>query len=224
MALREILTRQGASAGVLMPELNCSGTLVSNLKDKDEDYKDKKERGIDLNMQIISDEPGPALKRPKFEDSSPELMDAVIPSGEDDNLHVHIKVEDTGWIFPAGQANGEVSVSSIKGEVEPESHLNSAWNLNYNGVESKVYSVEKGSAEKMDILKILPENPELRSLVKLARHSWHTNSEFLQDCAIRFLCVLSLDRYDFVQFFLCFLLYPIIISVFLRKHRQKVRK
>lgn len=200
MALREILTHQGASAGVLVPDLNCSGTLVPNLKDNVEENKAKRERGIDLNMQIISDEPGPALKRPKFEDLSPELMDAVISSGEDDNLHVHIKVEDTGWSLPTGQANGEVSISSVKGEVEPESNLSGTWNLNYDGAESKVYSEEKGSSEKMDILKVIPENPELMNLVKLARHSWLTNSEFLQDCAIRFLCVLSLDRFgDYVS-------------------------
>jgi TATA-binding protein-associated factor len=198
MALREILTHQGASAGVLVPDLNCSVTLVSNLKHTDEENLAKRDRGIDLNMQIISDESGPALKRQKFEDASSELMSTMKSSSEDDNLHAHVKVEDTGWTLLPGQANGELSLSSIKGDVEPESNLDGAWNLNYDVAEAKVYSDEKVSMDKMDVLKNLPENSELMNLVKLARHCWLKNCEFLQDCAIRFLCVLSLDRYDIV--------------------------
>jgi TATA-binding protein-associated factor len=40
-----------------------------------------------------------------------------------------------------------------------------------------------------------PENSKFMKLMKLAKYSYMKNWEFLQDCAIRFLCVLSLDRY-----------------------------
>lgn len=198
MALREILTHQGASAGVLVPDLNSSGMSVSSLNEDDANTA-KRERGIDLNAHILSDESGPALKKPKFEDVSSEMMGTVISSSEGDNLHIHINVEDSGWNLPPRQTNGELSVSSIKGEVDPESHHDSAQELNYDAAKEKVCSEEKGSTEKMDVLKSVPEKSKLMNLVKMARHSWLKNCEFLQDCAIRFLCVLSLDRYDIVS-------------------------
>ena len=45
-----------------------------------------------------------------------------------------------------------------------------------------------------------PDNSKYVKLMKLAKYSCMKNWEFLQDCAIRFLCALSLDRFgDYVS-------------------------
>lgn len=195
MALREILTYQGASAGVLMSDLNFDSASSSTFTDIGEEITTDREGQIDLNMQILSDESQPALKRPKIEGASSQLKDTMIYSHKDDNLSIHVKVEDAGWNLPMGQANGEV-ISSVNVELGSESHLNNAWDPSDCMSNTKIHCEDKVSMEKTDILKILPKNPELLNLVKMARHSWLKNCEFLRDCAIRFLCVLSLDRYD----------------------------
>ena len=88
------------------------------------------------------------------------------------------------------QANGQLNFTPVK--IETESCIDDHKDLDM--------AKAKGSCEdtypmgKMDVLRSLPEDCELMNLVKLARHSWVKNSEFLQDSAIRILCVLSLDR------------------------------
>ncbi|KAL3498161.1 hypothetical protein ACH5RR_040893 [Cinchona calisaya] len=197
MALRGILTHQGASAGVLNIDLNCDSALSSILKDMCEENTSNREKQIDLNVEILSDESQPALKRPKIEGAPSQVTDTAISSSKDGNLGIHIKAEDAEWNLPMGQGNGELD-SSVKVEVGP--HLDSALGSSNDVANAKVYHDDKGSMGNTDILKILPENFELLNLVKLARHSWFKNCEFLQDCAIRFLCVLSLDRFgDYVS-------------------------
>ncbi|KAA8528192.1 hypothetical protein F0562_035557 [Nyssa sinensis] len=200
MALREILTHQGACAGVYIPDLSCNAASSSELKGKANANTMKRDREIDLNMQVPPDESEPNLKRPKFEDASSTLMDTMIFSGKDGSFDIHINVEDSGWNLP-GQANGELTVGSVK--AEPQFYPDSVWYSHEEAVdmtEPTICCEDKDSIEKIDILKNLPENCELMNLVKLARHSWLKNCEFLQDCAIRFLCVLSLDRFgDYVS-------------------------
>ncbi|KAK6131978.1 hypothetical protein DH2020_034285 [Rehmannia glutinosa] len=199
MALREILTYQGASAGIFMSEVSCPGASVSNLKDKDNESAIKREREIDLNLQVSPDESEPVLKRPKIEDS---------PDGD---LDVFIEAVD-GRHIPTVH-NGEIDVSFVK--VESQSGIDSACHSINDATVKKEYSEGhsindatvtkeypegKESMEKMNILKNLPQNSELMNIVKDARTSWLRNCEFLQDCAIRFLCVLSLDRFgDYVS-------------------------
>jgi len=52
MALREILAHQGASAGVFKPDSPMGGTLFIELEDKSIPTTLKREREIDLNMQV----------------------------------------------------------------------------------------------------------------------------------------------------------------------------
>ncbi|XP_027098373.1 TATA-binding protein-associated factor BTAF1 isoform X1 [Coffea arabica] len=199
MALREILTHQGASAGVIMNDLNFDSALSSSFNDMGEENTTKRERQIDLNMQILFEESQPVLKRPKLEGASSQLTDTIVDSTKDDNLGIHVKVEAPGWDLPMGHANGEV-VSSDKVEVGHQSHLSSASDPNSYMSSAKICSEDKGSMEKADLFKDLPNSPELLNLLKVARHSWVTNCEFLQHCTIRFLCVLSLDRFgDYVS-------------------------
>ncbi|KAK8545550.1 hypothetical protein V6N13_066828 [Hibiscus sabdariffa] len=200
MALREILTHHGASAGVYLPDLNSDDTLFLEVKDIDCSSKIKKEREIDLNIQVSPDELEPNLKRPKLEDESFPVMDKTISAGQHDGFDVAIKIEDTSWALPSGQFNGQLDISSMK--IETEFYDNDMMCQSKVGEveEQKSYDDDRGALANSDVLNDLPENFELRNLVKLARHSWLKNCEFLQDCAVRFLCVLSLDRFgDYVS-------------------------
>jgi TATA-binding protein-associated factor len=198
MALREILSHQGASVGVFMPDLSLDGALFVELEDKGILNTMKREREIDLNMQVPADGHEPNLKRPKFEDVSSPMISAMVSFSEVGNFDFSVKV-DHGWNLPSGQLNGELNVTSVK--VEPESFLEG---VSYSckeaadTAETKGYSEDKVSTGKADTLKNIPENCELMNMVKLARHSWLKNCEFLQECAIRLLCVLSLDRYGLI--------------------------
>ncbi|GAV57483.1 SNF2_N domain-containing protein/Helicase_C domain-containing protein/DUF3535 domain-containing protein [Cephalotus follicularis] len=197
MALREILAHHGACAGVFMPDFSSDDAQYVESKDKVYSSIVKREQEIDLNMQVSSDESGPNRKRPKFEDVSYPSRDTMIAADNCGNLDVSIKVEDIGWNSPAGQGNGQLHASSVK--MEPESYSDSLV-YSSNTVDAKDDGENKDCFGNLDRLKNLPENSVLMNLVKLARHSWTKNSEFLQDCVIRLLCVLSLDRFgDYVS-------------------------
>ena len=75
-----------------------------------------------------------------------------------------------------------------------------------NIAEQNGYSDDnKVPSENLSVLRNLPQNCELMHSVKVVRSSWLRNCEFLQDCVLRFLCVLSLDRYG-IFVLLCFLM------------------
>lgn len=196
MALREILTHHGASAGVLLPnsssavmpcELRDDGSVCSS-EDKNHTTTLKRDRSIDLNMQVSADDSEPEIKRPKTEGAASPSQNAAASTAE--NMDIIVGVEDFKCNLHDVQPDGGM----IK--VDAESYLDD---------ESCSHKEEAGAADLRgysnaklmdpDILKHLPEGSELVNLVEVARHSWLRNCEFLQDCAIRFLCVLSLDRY-----------------------------
>ncbi|KAK6782737.1 hypothetical protein RDI58_020533 [Solanum bulbocastanum] len=200
MAMREILTHQGANAGVIIPDLTCDSTLNIKIKERVDENMVKRERPIDLNMQVPPDELESVSKKLKVEpeDAAYLPMDTIVCTSRDgDPGGVSVKVEDVGLSLAVEQANGEVSIGSVK--LETQSQL-SGGTLGNDMSDEKGVGVDKTSMEKMGILENLPENCELMNLVRLARHSWLKNCEFLQDCAIRFLCVLSLERFgDYVS-------------------------
>ncbi|KAF5725765.1 DNA binding ATP binding nucleic acid bindin isoform 1 [Tripterygium wilfordii] len=193
MALREILTYQGASAGVFMPDLSSEFSLYFESKDKDYSATTKRNREIDLNMQVPGDVSEPNLKRPKFQDLSCPPMNMMVSSSNSANINVCVKIEDIECTLSTGHVNGHPDVSSVK--VDPEAYLDG---VSCQSKEAIDFVESKGSSGNSEILRTLP--CELMNLAKLARHSWTKNSEFLQDCAIRFLCVLCLDRFgDYVS-------------------------
>lgn len=200
MALREIITHQGACAGVLMPDLSDAGALDSDSKEECQDENTNGKRKIDLNMQLWSDELETKLKRPKLEYAS-EPMDTGTTSSSKVTLHAdHVKVEETGSDYHCAQTNGELSIGSVKGEVESESQVDIVREPQNGLPEANVCIELKDSMEKENIPENPPVNDELMGLVKFARHSWFRNCEFLRDCAVRFLCILSLDRFgDYVS-------------------------
>ncbi|KAM1752913.1 hypothetical protein EV2_005624 [Malus domestica] len=191
MALREILTHQGASAGAFISDLSLEGAMIGELENKCTSSTMKRDREIDLNMQVPIDESERELKKLKFEGVTSPFVDTMVSSSKSGDFDVSIQVEDSGCKSPSAQVNGQLHFSSVK--VDPCEQLAQTTEL-------KGQSHNKGSFQKMDVLKRLSENSDMMNLVKLARHSWLKNCEFLQDCAIRFLCVLSLDRFgDYVS-------------------------
>lgn len=199
MALREILTHQGASAGVFKHDSHLSGALFVELEDKSISNILKREREIDLNMQVSADECVLNLKRPKLEDvSSSTSIDSVMTCSNEGDIEISISSETQGCNLPLDHRNGKFNGNSIDMDLESQSDgLHDACKELANIAEQKGYSDDnKIPSGNPNMLRNLPQNSELMNLVKVARSSWLRNSEFLQDCVIRFLCVLSLDRYD----------------------------
>lgn len=164
MALREILTRHGSCAGVLLPNTQFDTSWLDS-EDINDPYLPKKESEIDLNSHLTVDEHAPALKRIKIETDY---------SLSTDNFF-------------------SLDVTNVREDFE----VNKGPQLDYkpeidSGLEK--FSLEDGSSSNMTVSADFPKKLKLKRLMKLARHSWIKNWEFLQDCAIRFLCVLSLDR------------------------------
>lgn len=201
MALREIVTHHGGSAGLVVPDLSLDGAL-DELREREYSNAIKREREIDLNLQVLTDEFDPNPKRHKSEDVSSQTMDMMVSTSNLGSSDICVKLEHSGWNLPVGQVNSQVDIVSCV-KMDPESYPNDA---SYSAeravgmVESKGYPEHQGSFMKSNLQNSSPENCELMNLVKLARHSSIKNNEFLQDCAIRFLCILSLDRFgDYVS-------------------------
>ncbi|XP_073057089.1 TATA-binding protein-associated factor BTAF1-like [Primulina eburnea] len=187
MALREILTYQGACAGILLPEFSSAGSSGFNLEDV------RRERETKFDLQVSVDDSEPVLKRPKLEDVSSSVFEST-----DGDLNACSKVEgDGGDAFPIC-ANGETDCSFVKGEAQ--SGIDSTCHCVLDVKETNYYSEDKELTEKMTTIKKIPQNSELMNLIMEGRTSWLRNCEFLQDCAIRFLCVLTLDRFgDYIS-------------------------
>ncbi|GMN49583.1 hypothetical protein TIFTF001_018736 [Ficus carica] len=197
MALREILTHQGASAGVFISDSLDSAPLVQ-LEDEFITHTMKRDREIDLNMQGSTDEFEPDLKRPKFEDVSSQWMDTMAVARKDSNSDISFKVEDDRRDLGSDLINEYSNVGSVK--VEPDSCLDTSLSPSKEVAAETTILKDYSSIKEMDVAKSLSENGELMNWIKFARHSWLKNSQFLQDCAIRFLCVLALDRFgDYVS-------------------------
>lgn len=177
MALREILSHQGPCVGVVTSDLSADGQLLSGTKVMGGVMTMKRKVENDSSVQLPAEQM-PQLKRPKIEES----VSAV-------------KFEDSGTDLCPSHANGEPNIDFVKLNLPSSVDDQEDFFIN----ETKVSSEEKCHA-KVDILKSIPENGELINLVKLTRHSWLKNCDVLQDCTIRFLCVLSLDRFgDYVS-------------------------
>lgn len=191
MALREILTHQGASAGVFISDSLDSAPLVQ-LEDEFITHTMKRDREIDLNMQGSTDEFEPDLKRPKFEDVSSQWMDTMVVTRKDSNSVISFKVEDDRRDLGSELINEYSNVGSVK--VEPDSYLDTSLSPSKEVAAETTILKDYSSIKETDVAKSLSENGELMNWIKFARHSWLKNSQFLQDCAIRFLCVLALER------------------------------
>lgn len=199
MALREILTHQGASAGVLKHDPHLGGTSFVELENKNTSNMLKRERDIDLNMQVSADDCVLNLKKPKLEDVSLSTsMDSVMVCNNGGDTENIISSETHGCTIPLDYGNGKFDGSSV--DMNMETHYDDLHDTRKepaNIADQKGYSDDqKILSENPNMLRNLPQNCELMNSVKVARNSWLRNCDFLHDCVIRFLCVLSLDRYD----------------------------
>lgn len=181
----------GGSAGVSTAEFSSD----NGFELKEVLNKETREREIDLNMQFSENELEPLRKRPKIEDPSKSFIDNTVLEVMGGDYDIKVKDEDTEFLLAPVKVNGEIDSSSTK--VEPQSSIDgssSQSEINHvvevnNHFEDKTFIEEPLMPNKHQ-----EENLEVLDLVKQARHSWIKNFEFLQDCTIRFLCVLSLDR------------------------------
>lgn len=208
MALREILTHQGASAGVLKPDspmaraqfAESEDKNISNvLEDKNTSNVLKREREIDLNMQVSVDEFESNLKRPKLEDlSSTTSMNSMNTCGNEADVEIGVSAETCGFHLPLDCKNGQYNGSSVNmnQEFHSESYRYSCEEPTNIGDMKDYYDGDKNPSGNLIMIENSPQNSQLMKLVKVARNSWLRNCDFLQDCVIRLLCVLSLERYD----------------------------
>lgn len=186
MALREILTHQGACAGVYFPDLSLHSTV---LDDKTNFDSLKRAHGIDLNEDVHVENPEPALKRHKKEHNLSEIMyidhDMEMVNGDCSKTEADVSNVPT-------VSTGEPSSAPVK--AEPEFCVDDSIDP-CEGEQEDLSSISNPSS-----LIRAPEKSKFMKLMKLAKYSCMKNWEFLQDCAIRFLCVLSLDRFgDYVS-------------------------
>ncbi|KAL9678205.1 hypothetical protein QQ045_016044 [Rhodiola kirilowii] len=198
MALREILTHQGDCAAVFMPDLS-NDAMGSSAKDTFERVSIKRERGIDLNVQVSADESESSVKRAKLEDDSINPTHTSSVNGYV-NLNKPVIEEESGSLSVMND-NGDLDINFPEVEPEPDQSgmLDSHKPLT-EAEDSLAYIDDKLHDEKLVAPKVISHNTDFEQWVTLARHSWLQNCEFLQDCAIRLLCVLSLDRFgDYVS-------------------------
>lgn len=206
MALREILSQQGPCVGVVTSDLGADGQLLSCTKNMVDVTTIKRKADIDFSLQLPAEQTMPLPKKPKIEESATavrieesatalkiEELETAVKIEESVSA---VKIEDTGSDPLPSHINGEPNVDFV--------NLNLPSFVDDRGVsfinETKDSSEDKYHVKKVDILKSLPENSELINLVRVTRHSWLKNCDVLQDCTIRFLCVLSLDRFgDYVS-------------------------
>ncbi|KAK1266024.1 Chromatin structure-remodeling complex protein SYD [Acorus gramineus] len=197
MALREILTHQGGCAGVFLPDLSLESKIV-DVECKDQLNSLKREREIDLNIQLLANDSEPNSKRLKDES---RILERSHDTSDMMSLGTQIKSECDLGNETSSMINDELhcryanlELGSCVDDTSLE-HKHEA-----HGAESKDLVEHSISLSKTNLLAHIPESSKLMRLIKFMRHSWIKNWEFLQDCAIRFLCILSLDRFgDYVS-------------------------
>ncbi|KAF6176650.1 hypothetical protein GIB67_034512 [Kingdonia uniflora] len=174
MVLREVLSQQGGSAGVFMRNLSSENSYIFEGEEKYTLNTLKRERELDLNVQVDAEESEPDWKRQKFEDLS------------------HPLISITATI------NKEVDLG-----VDPDAYLDNGFCFHTKEVGDTVKQISYCQATSSTPEIGTPSHPgdsKLTKLVTLTRNSWLRNWEFLQECAICFLCVFSLDRFgDYVS-------------------------
>lgn len=181
----------GGSAGVSTAEFSSD----NGFELKEDLNKVTREKEIDLNLQFSVNELEPLRKRPKIENPSNSFIGNTVSEVMGSDYDNNVKDEDVEFSLSPVKVNGQVNFSSTK--AEPESSIDgSSCQSDRNHVAEVSNHIEDKSFVEEPLLpnKNQEENIEVLDLVKQARHSWIKNFEFLQDCTIRFLCVLSLDR------------------------------
>eukprot|EP01018_Ginkgo_biloba_P007683 Gb_19667 [translate_table: standard] len=198
MALREILSYQAASAGVFLPDLNSEDPWGIEIEENKKSNSLKRERDIDLNLDFNLDDHPPETKRPKTENISSEFVSMNMGAEKELNLGIFLKLENGLGNSAEPDIRTGLSLDSAKLELDLNAEI---LHTSFSEKEEKgcVYK-DKSRCTDSDIQSKLPEDSRALKMLKFAKHACAKNWEFLQDCAIRFLCVLSLDRFgDYVS-------------------------
>ncbi|RRT74285.1 hypothetical protein B296_00021134 [Ensete ventricosum] len=196
MALREILTHHGSCAGVYFPDLSLEDSFVVASDEKIPIDSTKRVRDIDLNMQYSLSESEPELKIPKVEN---ELCHSHVGIGCSDKKMedgTYTSMDGCPWETTSTVLNNKVDTGHVKVKLDPCTDGFSSELKREDDAPPKFVFENCNSVSKMGFPANLPESSKVMKLIKLARHSWTKNWELLQDYAIRFLCVLSLDRQE----------------------------
>ncbi|XP_057836707.2 TATA-binding protein-associated factor BTAF1 isoform X2 [Cryptomeria japonica] len=197
MALREILSYQAASAGVFLPDLNTKGAWYTDLEEgkKNNPLKREREIEIDLNVGLNLEDYMSEAKRIKIEHHSAEFLTEIDPEKEL-KPGILVKQENGTWNSNTADTPCEINLVSAKPELDLNEDVGPASASEREGIslqKHKNMHIDSGFISK------LPEDSRALKMLRLAQHVSAKNWEFLQDCAIRFLCVLSLDRFgDYV--------------------------
>ena len=194
MALREILTHHGSCAGVYFPDLSLEDPFVVASDEKIPIDSTKRVRDIDLNMQYSLSESEPELKKPKVENELCHSHDGIGCSDKQMEDGTYTSVDGCPWETNSTAVNNKVDISHVKVKLDPCTDGFSSELKREDDAPPKFVFENCNSVSTMGFLANLPESSKVVKLIKLARHSWTKNWELLQDYAIRFLCVLSLDR------------------------------
>lgn len=137
-----------------------------------------------LSLPYFCDKINPDVKRSREFDLNKQF--GLLEDNEPDQKR--LKFSDEALVN--GAALTEPPLDGVKIELDSGGNSESKW----------PFSGESGSVPMPGLMTNISENSKLMKLVKLYQYSCLKNWEFLQDCAIRFLCVLSLDRYALFLF------------------------
>ncbi|KAL6618657.1 hypothetical protein ACP70R_033796 [Stipagrostis hirtigluma subsp. patula] len=192
MALREILTHHGACAGVYFPDLSSSSAVFD---DKSKFESLKRPHGIDLNEDVHVECIEPVSKRHKKE---PDPSEVMYMDSDKELVNGHYLKTEAGLSEVPTVSSGEPNSTHVK--VESEFCVDGSIDPSKGDTTCTPLHKTVNSIPDPNSLVHAPGNSKFMKLTKLANYSYMKNWEFLQDCAIRFLCVLSLDRFgDYVS-------------------------
>ncbi|ONK68755.1 uncharacterized protein A4U43_C05F15610 [Asparagus officinalis] len=200
MALREILTHQGSCAGVLLPDLSSERPQFIDSDEKNFTDSTKRGRDIDLNVQFEANQHEPTSKRQKNCEESVLPANITYSLDLETNHTADVKFDGIPCNSSPTFVNGGLGTAHIKVESDVSTD-----GFSPRGKIEDVASLEsfieyESSISNINLPVDRPQSSKLIKLMTLARHSWIKNWNFLQDCAIRFLCILSLDRFgDYVS-------------------------
>ncbi|KAH7295287.1 hypothetical protein KP509_27G041200 [Ceratopteris richardii] len=180
MALREILSIQAGCAGIDDVDFGTqAGDMEVDNIDRELSVTPQRENEIDLNVGLVAD-------------------DHSDMKGRGGELIIQTEHElQCADIYSVRQEDG-IPYASVKTEIDLNEDVKSVQvpdSYDYNIAKSRsICCKEPGS------LTFFMDRWQNHKAYRTAEHAWNCNTEFLQDCVIRSLCIFSLDRFgDYVS-------------------------
>lgn len=186
MALREVLSAQAGSAAVVAP--TSDARIGSSIVCRQETHvpTGAKQMDIDLNMNFAAEEGLSDMKDQKGVIHQP-VHDIGMEKSCVTQRTVKLEAKQEQDCHEAGFQQ----VKESKTIVKPE------WDLNVevkSEVDAKMNDKESWNLVDRAVLCQMPEESRAVKCIRAAEQAWAANLEFLQDCTIRLLCILALDR------------------------------